>query len=175
MKKIIVASLLLSAVSYGASEYFARQSHDMKRVAAGLPTGKLVLPDLPAPGMPQREVVDFDPAPNTDLRTVKPSPNASQVVKEADHSGATRLYKSPAIDLEPIDPYRREQMYLARDYDSVNEKVRHGIWVFPLLGLLLIVWRKLEEARIKRVMETIALEGTQSADPAKEASNIPPT
>ncbi len=179
MKKIIVASLLLSALSFGVSEFLARKSLDMKRIGAGLPTGPLVIPELPDPSLPQKEVDELDPNPNSELLVVGSTPRLKR--RETDDIGAGGIpgkgfvpSLSAPTELGPVDPYRREQLGMARVYDAVGPKFRHGTWLFPLLGIVFIVWRKMEEIRIRRLMETIAQEeAVQRTSDAKEVPGVP--
>jgi hypothetical protein len=117
----------------------------MKKIAAGLP-GTLVIPEGPDSNVKQRVVDDLDPNPNDEFRAVK--------------EGSPKL--------EPVDPFRREQEQKAIVYDSLISVVRKGIWLFPLLGVAIIVWRKMETARIRRVLETVARE-----EAAKEVPDVP--
>ena len=147
MKKIIAVSLLLSMGSYLASSYLRQRSTELANAAAGVPHPELVvIPEAPDPNVKQQEVVDFEDVPNSEFRPSKSRPGT----------------------LEPVDPSRRDQMEMSRVYLSVSLMLRQGVWFFPALGVALIVWRKLEAARVRRLIEAMAVEEAEQTKASKE-------
>ena len=151
MKKILVASLLLGAMSFIASGTLARKGRDLQLAASGLSLAPVVMPpEVPTSPVKQREVDDIDAAPNNEFTA--PSPD------------------SPTV--QPVDEDRRGYASQAVVDLSLSRALGFGVWGFPMLGLLLIGARHMEQKRIRCLMETIERES--AAPPAPEAAKEVP-
>jgi len=127
---LLIAAACVSVGAVCVGRYTFRLADDLQTEAASLPPRDMIGPKVPPPVSEQRKVTKLggNPANWEDGRYV------------------------------PKDPVLRQKGENADTYYAINQVSGHAVWAAPLLAVILIVLRRMERARLERLMARIALE-----------------
>jgi hypothetical protein len=74
--------------------------------------------------------------------------------------------------LVPKDPVLRQTGESADTYSTISQVSSHVVWAAPLLAIILIVLRRMERARLERLMAMIELERMSDPQLCRDSSDV---
>ena len=72
----------------------------------------------------------------------------------------------------PKDPVLRQKAENADTYYTISQVSGHVVWAAPLLAIILIVLRRMERARLERLMAMIELERIKNPQLCRDSSDV---
>jgi hypothetical protein len=144
MIRLLIAAACVSVGAVCVGRYTFRLADDLQRDAASMPPRDMIGPKVPPPISEQRRV--------------------------------TKLGGNP-VDWEdgrlvPKDPVLRQNRENADTYYTISQVSGHVVWAAPLLAIILIVLRRMESARLERLMARIELERITNPQLCHDGSDV---
>ncbi len=141
---LLIAAACVSAGAVCVGRYTFRLKNDLQREAAGIPPPDLGGPKVPPPISGQRKVAKLggNPVNWEDGRLV------------------------------PKDAVLRQTAENADTYFTISQVSGHVVWAAPLLAIILIVLRRMERARLERLMARIELERIKNPQLCRDSGDV---
>jgi hypothetical protein len=142
--RILICAACVSVGAVYVGRYTFRLAGDLQHEAASIPPRDLIGPMVPPPISEQRRV--------------------------------TKLGGNPVNwedgRLVPKDPVLRQTGENADTYSTISQVSGHVVWAAPLLAIVLIVLRRMERARLERLMARIELERINDPQLCRDSRDV---
>jgi len=142
--RILICAACVSVGAVCVGRYTGRLADDLQRDAASMPPRDMIGPKVPPPISEQRKV--------------------------------TKLGGNPVNwedgRLVPKDPVLRQKAENADTYYTISQVSGHVVWAAPLLAIILIVLRRMERARLDRLMAIIELERIKNPQLCRDSGDV---
>jgi hypothetical protein len=141
---LLIAAACVSVGAVCVGRYTFRLADDLQTEAVSLPPRDMIGPKVPPPISEQRKVTKLGGNP-------------------VDREGGR---------LVPKDPVLRQKGENADTYYTISQVSGHVVWAAPLLAIILIVLRRMERGRLKRLMAMIELERIKNPQLCHGSSDV---